>query len=424
MEENFLTKNGIEIYGYKNPGLHGFYISLFLRAGSMYESENDSGITHFFEHVAIRNVNKQMDGKLYSELDRLGVEFNASTYAEMVQFYISGASDKFSFAAKTLSRVFSPIILTSEELGAERRRIKAEIREADDKSSLSFFTNGIVHADTSLSRNITGTLSGVGRITAKRLEDYRKRILTKENVFFYVTGNFTSEDINSLTSAVEEYAFNEGTCVHENIAPLSQNHFRREPRVYVKNGDFTSVRFTFDLDMKKLSVPVTDLIYDMLLSGYNSRLFIELSEHRGLFYDIGGAVERYRNVGELYFSYELRGKDVLEAVSLTVDILKSFKEAPPSPDEMMRASYVDNAGMLYDDSRDLNFTMAYDNHVMKLGYSSLEARTAAYASVTPEEVRRAACEIFTPENLTLTIKCNTKKINTAEIENIISRLKI
>lgn len=423
MEEKFLTENGIEIYGYRNPTLHGFFISLFLRAGSMYETERDSGITHFFEHIAIRNVNKQMQGSLYSELDKRGVEFNASTFSEMVQFYISGAPDKFEFAASTLTRIFEPIILTGAEIDAERRRIKAEIREADDKSSLSTFTNGIVHGKTSLSRAITGTLSGVSAISAKRLEEYRKSTLTKENIFFYVTGNFKDSDIKYLSECIEKYTFGHSADIRDNIAPLSLNHFGREPLVHVKNADFTSVRFTFDLNMSKVSTPETDLIYDILLSGYNSRLFIEMSEMRGLFYDISGAVERYRNIGEIYFSYELRGKDIAEAISLTVDILNEFKCSLRAPSDMMKPGYVDNADMLYDDARELNFTLAYDNHIMKLGYASLQDRKKAYAAVTPERIRAAACEIFTPENLTLTVKGNKKKINTEEIKELIRRLK-
>ena len=225
-----------------------------------------------------------------------------------------------------------------------------------------------------------------------------------------------------LSECIDGYTLADTEETRENIAPISEHHFKREGQIYVKNADFTSVRFTFDLDMKKLTVPVTDLLYDMLLSGYSSKLFIEMSELRGLFYDISGTVERYRNIGELYFSYELRGKDVAEAIALTVDILNSFKETAPLPDEMMRAGYVDNVNMLLDDARELNFTMAYDSHVMKLGYTSLDERRAAYAAVTPEEIRRAACEIFTPENLTLTIKGNKKKINTEEIKKLISGL--
>ena len=98
-----ILKNGIRLYSYKNPALHSFYISLFLRAGSMYESDAESGITHFLEHVAIRNVNAAMNGGLYPLLDKYGIEFNAATYSEMVQFYVSGASGNFAVGAEILS---------------------------------------------------------------------------------------------------------------------------------------------------------------------------------------------------------------------------------------------------------------------------------------------------------------------------------
>ena len=422
MEKRYFTKNGIEIYGYRNPSQHGFFISLFLRAGSMYESEKDNGITHFLEHVAIRNVNKAMDGKLYSELDSRGVEFNASTYAEMVQFYISGASEKFRFGAEVITQLFSPIMLSKSEIDVERKRIKAEIREADDKSSLLTFTNSIVHKGTTLARQITGTLGGVSAISGTRLEEYRRSVFTKDNVFFYVTGNYSDEDIAYLSSLVEKYDIQDTAEVRDNIAPISESHFKRGGEVALKNSDFTMVRFTFDLDMKKVTTPETDLIYDMLLSAYNSRFFIEMSEVRGLFYDLSGTVERYRNAGELYFSYEVRAKDVYDAVKLTVDILNDFKKTLHAPASLMKSGYVDNAYMLFDDARELNFTMAYDNHIMNLGYESLDARRAAYDAVTGEDIRRAACEIFSPKNLTLTLKGNKKKISTDKLKEIVDGL--
>ena len=422
MEKRYFTKNGIEIYGYRNPSQHGFFISLFLRAGSMYESEKDNGITHFLEHVAIRNVNIAMDGKLYSELDLRGVEFNASTYAEMVQFYISGASEKFRFGAEVITRLFSPITLSKSEIDVERKRIKAEIREADDKSSLLTFTNSIVHKGTTLARQITGTLGGVSAISGTRLEEYRRSVFTRDNIFFYVTGNYSDEDISYLSSLVEKYDIQATEELHCNIAPTSESHFKRDGEVALKNSDFTMVRFTFDLDMKKVTTPETDLIYDMLLSAYNSRFFIEMSEVRGLFYDLSGAVERYRNLGELYFSYEVRAKDVYDAVKMTVDILNDFKKTLHAPASLMKSGYVDNAYMLFDDARELNFTMAYDNHIMKLGYESLDARRAAYDAVTGEDIRRAACEIFSPKNLTLTLKGNKKKISTDRLKEIIGGL--
>ena len=147
-----------------------------------------------------------------------------------------------------------------------------------------------------------------------------------------------------------------------------------------------------------------------------------MSEERGLFYDISGATERYRNIGIIHFSYELKEKNLYDAAALTVKLLGEFKDRLLPPDECMKAGYVDNAYLLFDDAREFNFTFAYDNHLMKLGYATLEDRREAYRRVTPQEIRTAAREIFKPENLTLTLKGNKKKIDTGRLEAIIRSL--
>ena len=418
-EQSRVTKNGLTIYEYRNPALHSFYISLFIRAGSMHEEI--SGITHFFEHAAIRNVSSVMDGKLYSTLDRNGIEFNASTYSEMVQFYITGASSNFRLASEIIAKILSPICLSASEIKTERDRIKAEIREGDDSTSLASFSGNIVHSGTTLARTITGTLGIVDKITKNRLEEYRCSIQTKDNMFFYVTGNYTDEDLDFLASEIEKFQIEDGDKI-ENIAPVCESFGKRDGKAHIKNADFTMLRFSFDMDMSKMSISESDLLYDMLLGGYNSRFFIEMSEKRGLFYDISGSSERYNNIGTFVFSFEVRGGSVYDATETTISLLREFKQTIPDEGSMMKSGYVTNAGLLYDEPRELNFTFAYDNHIMNAGYKSVEERAERYRGVSPERIKEVADEIFRPENLTLTLKGNKKKIDLTKLEEIIKKL--
>ncbi len=421
MERKMLAASGMPIYSYINNAANSFFISLYLRAGSMYESEKENGITHFFEHIAIRNINTIMDGELYLLLDKYGLEFNASTSSELVQFYISGAKEHFRHGADIISKIFSPIVLTRAEVNTERQRISAEIREVGDKTTLSAFAQAKVWEGTSLSRSITGTMGTISHIGSRALEDFRRRAMSAENVFMYVTGNVGGEDMEYLASCFENLKFGEGE-IHDNFAPIPDNFGKRDGTVHIKSADFTAVRFTFDIDMDRVSVPETDILYDVLLGGYNSDFFIELSERRGLFYDLGGTLERYKNIGTFAFSYELRESKLYEALEMTALILRKFKEELIPEEKFITAGYTDNAMMLFDDARELNFTFAYDNHIMGLGYESLPARRHAYSLITPEKIRSAAKSIFRPENLTLALKGNKKKIDTEIIKKIINIL--
>ena len=419
MEQKRITKNGVEIFSYKNPNLHGFYISLFLRAGSMFEET--SGITHFLEHAAIRNVGALMGGNLYSTLDRYGMDFNASTYNEMVQFYISGAKANFSQASEIITRLFNPIILATKDINTERDRIKAEIREGDDMTSLSTFANGIVHEGTKLSGLITGTVGSVNKINRDLLESYRRSVMTAENLFFYVTGNFDESDLAKLSSDIEKYQLDSGR-KNENLAPVCPKFGHRERKVHIKNADFTMLRFTFDMDMSKISLAESDLLYDMLFSGNNSLFFIEMSEKRGICYDISGFIERYLNIGELTISFEVRRGMVYEATETVISLLRDFKSRTVAEEDMMKASYVTNSGLLYDSPGELNFAFAYDNHIMNESYCTVPDRAGKYDSVTPERIRQIAEMVFRPENLVLAMKGPKKKIDLYRLENIIGKL--
>jgi predicted Zn-dependent peptidase len=272
-----------------------------------------------------------------------------------------------------------------------------------------------VYEGTALEGSITGSAGAISRITGKRLEEYRRSVFTRDNIFFYLTGAYEDADAELLCNGLKQLSLPQGN-FHDNIARVPKGFFNRTPEVKIKGADYTVLRFTFDMDMKKCSMPVCDILYDILLSGYNSRLYIELSEKRGLCYDVSGAMERYKNIGTFTFSVELKGRDIYEALEIILGVLNEMKNMPFSEDRLMKAGYVDNAYMLYDDPRELNFTFAYDNHIMNEGYTSLDERRERYSAVTPEMVRACAMEIFKKENLTLTMKgvrrtTDAKKIN-------------
>ena len=421
-ERLYVTKNGIKIYSYRNEHAHSFFVSMFLRAGSMFERAEDSGITHFLEHIAIRNVNALMGDKLYAILDKYGLAFNASTASEMVQFYVSGSPKNFSMGASILASVLSPIILDSGSISVERDRIKAEIRESDEKNTLAAFSGTLVFEDTSLSRSILGTNKTVSRITKARLERYRQEVMTSGNLFFYVTGNFTDEDISALAREIESKDVPLGER-RENIAPVPKGFSKRHPEAHIKNGDFTMLRLTFDVDMAKVKIPALDIIYDMLVSGNNSRLFYELSEKRGIVYDINGFVDKYKNLGIFSFYYEIKEDKIYEALELTLSILTSAKSEIPDEDSCMKAIYVDNAPMLLDDPCELNFTFGHGNHIVGQNFKNIAEQQRAYDEITPEMLRDTMRTIFAPENLTVAVKGKKRKIDKERLDKILAEYK-
>lgn len=133
MEEKIRSSNGVEIYGCRSEYLHSFCLCLYVKAGPLYEQDSENGISHFFEHTAFRSINTALGGELYKRADMLGISMNAVTYKEFIQFRITGATEKFCESVDILCEIFTPFYVPLGELDVERKRIKSELRESDEK---------------------------------------------------------------------------------------------------------------------------------------------------------------------------------------------------------------------------------------------------------------------------------------------------
>jgi len=422
MEQSFTCNNGVTIYSYPNQNLHSFCIALYLKAGCLYETEEENGITHFIEHIIFRNIDTLMNHTLYQTLDQHGLNFNACTYKEFVQISISGASRHFPLAAQLICKSFSPLILSANEIDVERQRIKAEIREYDDKSTLDFFSDKIVWEGTHLHQIITGQIHTVNKIGKKKLTQAHKEMFASDVSFFYLTGCITKEQIQYLANCVESYSIEPSHLVRNNTAPVPKNFFQRSSQIQIKKSDTCHVRFSFDVDTSKYTNAELDLLYDILFTNHTCVVYQELSEKRGLIYSHDSSLEQYNNIGVLYFSFELQTGNVLTAVEVLISRFKQLKSDINEELSYAIAPYVDNAYVMLDDASDLNWNFAYENHILNCNYQSLDDRIAAYQNVTAKRLTEIAQDIFRPENLTLTLKGNKAKIDVAALELLVRTL--
>lgn len=419
-EAVFQTDTGIPLYLYPSPHLHSFCLCLYLRAGSMFETAEDNGITHAVEHAVFRNINRLMDGRLYETLDRLGLCLEGTTYKEFVQFSITGAPCHLPRAAEILSLLFAPLTLTGKDWLPEKNRIKAEIREESERSTLDYFTDGILHEGTALARTITGTAGNVEAFSLNRLAVAASEIFSVNNAFFYLTGRVTEDDARLLAKAVDAFSPRADIPRRENLAPLPSRFLKRDATVAFKRRARHAVRFSVDVDTARLSDAPLMLLYDLLLGdGEECLLHRALSEDRGYIYSFRPSLELYRNMAIMSFSYEIPPAKLLPSVALAVETMASLKKEVRdlSP---VRAPYTYNAEMILDDPSDCNFNRAYETKLLDLPYHSVADRAAAYAAVTEEQVTAAARIIFRPENVTLTV--GGSRVNTDALREIILSL--
>ncbi len=419
-EQKYTTAGGIPVYLLPSPHLHSFSLSLYVRGGALYEDKESAGISHFIEHLVFRSINRYMDGALYKTLDRLGLSVEGVTYREFLQFSVTGAPAHFAEAAEILSYALLPLRLTPEDIRTERGRIKAEIREEGERTSLDFFTDGILYGDHPLARPITGTAGTVNRMTKAALEEERIKLFSKENIFFYLTGNLPANGIDALLSATAS-ARPASAPARDNSIPLPEKYFKRNATVAVKGSDKTIVRLSFDIDTARYTDAELTLLYDILFGDGEESLFHQaLSEKTGMIYGFRGYMDLYRNLGSIGVSYEIPPTGLLPSLRLAIDAIGQVKTDAAAALPYVRAAYVDNAAFLFDDAAALSFNRAYERYILRLPYPTVGDRAAAYAAVTGERLSAIAREIFRPENATLTLK--GRRIDTAALRSVLLEL--
>ena len=417
-EKEYVTAGGIPVYAMPSMHLHSFSLSLYVRGGALFEEDTRAGISHFIEHLIFRSINRYMKGTLYETLDRYGLAVEGVTYREFLQFSITGSPRHYGIAAEILSYALSPLNLTAEDIRTERDRIKAEIREEGEKSTLDYFTDRLLFgADHPLSRPITGTAGTLNRMTASLLASEKARLFSKENIFFYLSGAFPDDAVTKLCDLCAHHT--PLSLAERVIAPrIPDGYFHRDALVACKGGSKTLVRLSFDVDTARYTDAELTLLYDILLGDGEGCFFHKaLSEKTGMIYSFRGYMELYRNIGSLGVTYEIPPSGLIPSLRLAVDAINRTKTDSPSALPFVCAPYIDNAAFLFDDAQGLSFNRAYERYILRLPYPTLSHRKDAYAAVTGERLSRIAREIFQPQNATLTL--TSRKADTAALRSIL-----
>ena len=419
MEWSHICDNQIRAYGELNEHLHGCCIGIYILGGSMYEEEQDNGITHLFEHCVFRNLKKRYDRDFYELLTRHGLSFNATTYKEFLCFEISGLPKGLPFAADLIEKMFLPFDLTAEEYRTEKQRIKAEIREGSEATTLSYLLNKKAWEGTTLERSIAGTCGGVACISRRRLAAFREELLVAGNMLVYLTGKVPQAAMDRVLTAVGRIPTFPGT-IRDNTAPVPVGFGNRTPVVHMKNDTYHYLAMAFDIDNARFPAGIRDLMYSVLFEGEDALFYQQLSERRALVYGVDSTLEQYRNISKLSFRFEIARRNIPAALEELGRLFGMLRRGAFSFENCLQKQLT-KWELMRDDPSSLNWSMAYENHI--LGAEPVDAdreRFGRYAGITKADLMAAAGEIFRPENLTFAVKGNVRLLREEELLGLIT----
>lgn len=395
-------KNGLVIASEVMPHLHSVSLGVWIKCGSRFEKAEETGISHFIEHLLFKGTKNRSAARIAEEIDSVGGQLNAFTEKEYVGFYAKVLDEHLPFAFELVSDIVLNPAFPAAEIRRERNVIFEEINMVEDSPQeliLDVYMENF-WKNHPLGRPISGTKKSVARIARADVRRFFQTNYTAGNMVIAVAGNIRHRDVHKLA---ERYFSGLKTGIVTDFGKPPQIHAGRQIRHKAHLEQTHICLGTVSPPLVSAERYCAHLLCSILGGGLSSRLFQNIREKRGLVYSIYSMLNLYQDAGSLVvYAASAPGK-ALEVVELTLKEFRKIREQLVSPQELKRSKEsIKGSVMLGLESSSSRMTHLAQQLIYYGRFYKLEEILGAVERVTARDIRELANRVFDPSFLTLT----------------------
>ena len=314
-----VLSNGLRVLTIPMPSFESATVLVMVAAGSRYETKQNSGVSHFLEHMAFKGTQKRPSAiDISSLIDGMGGEFNAFTGKEATGYYIKSAKDKVETSLDVLSDMLLHSKLDQAEMDKERKVIMEEINMIEDSPSrkIGDIYDELLYGDTPMGWDIAGFPSNIKAMQREAIVSYMDSLYSASNMTVVVAGGIEEDKI---FEQVEKYFGLMSTFKTNPYSTITEH--QEKPAVLVHEKQTEQIHIALGVR----TIPVNSdkryplsVLSAILGGGMSSRLFHEVREKRGLAYYVRSHSEEYEDVGTFVSTAGIDPKRVVEAIEVMV----------------------------------------------------------------------------------------------------------
>jgi len=389
-------KSGLKVAAVPAPEMRSVTTFVFVANGSRYERSNESGISHFLEHMLFKGSKKRpTEEEVFYGLDRTGGEYNGLTHKEWTGYYVRVRPEHFAFSTEWLSDVLLNPLFREKEIEKERGVILEEMNMYLDTPARYIWDTWEkqLFGEHPLGRLIIGKRENVERFDKKSFKSYFEKHYCLPNLMVAAAGCMGKEQI---FEEVEKAFAN----VEKGEIFTPERFIERQ-----KGPDFRFLEKETDQNHISLGFRGYDLHHEKryaqavlanLLGGMrSSRMFMAVRGRRGLAYYIQTGSQAYTDAGYLTTTAGVNKDKTEKAVRTILEEYKKIKQAGPLPGEVERAKENLKGEMVLDlesSSSLAHFTGKAE--LLNMKERTPEEVTERIEAVSAEDVKEAARDIL------------------------------
>ena len=398
---NSLTlDNGLRVVYAPSP-TNTVYLGLALDAGTRDETDEESGMAHFAEHLSFKGTSRRTSRQIITHMESVGGDLNAFTGKEETVYYCTCQKEHFRRAMDLLFDVVFNSRYPQEEMDKEVEVVIDEIESYNDSPSELIYDDfeAMLFQGHPLGRNILGNAERLRQFKSEDVARYTRRLYTPDRTVLFVYGNVELDEIlrripNNILSDARQSIVRAQT-IHC-PAPCERTIQKDTHQAHIMMG----ARAYGGTHKKHLALFFANNILGG--PGLSSRLNLALREKRGLVYTVESTLTTYTDTGVWAIYFGCDHHDAEKCKRIVKKELQRLCDAPLSDKALAAAKrqIIGQIALSYDNFESVAIGMG--KRILHYGRTQTKDEfIARIQALTAEQVWDAAKEIFNPENLTI-----------------------
>ena len=339
--------NGLRIVSAPRWEAESTAIGIWVGVGARYEGSRVNGISHLLEHLLFKGTRFRSSRQIKEAIEGAGGSLNAFTDEEFTSVVAKVQPKNLETAIEVLTDMVLHSELDPRELEKERQVVMEEIRMYRDLPMhyVHDLLNSLLWPNHPLGRDIAGTPDSLKRISRKDIRLFQRRYYAPRNVVIAACGRLTHR---ALVEAV--------TRSWRSVSPGRPSVCRRaverqrRPRLKIEAKETEQSHFSMGFHAFPRNHPqihALSLLNVVLGGNMSSRLFQRVREDRGLAYEIGSQIKRFRDTGLFSISAGVEHKHLDPCLRVVMEELRRIRRKPVSPKEFEQAVEYLNGQVLF-----------------------------------------------------------------------------
>ena len=120
MRDEWVLPNGLRVLGERLPHLRSVSIGAWMHVGSMMETPEENGLSHFIEHMIFKGTTRRTVRQIAEEMDAVGGQLNAFTGKDCTCCYAKVIDEDIELAIDIIADMVMNATMDEKELDKER----------------------------------------------------------------------------------------------------------------------------------------------------------------------------------------------------------------------------------------------------------------------------------------------------------------